>query len=127
MAADLVLIVEDNEKNLKLARDVLQFKGFRTIEATTASEGLARAAEESPDLILMDIQLPDMDGVSALGRLKENPRTSAIRVVALTALAMREDRQRLIDAGFDAYIAKPIDVREFHGQVLAQCELARGS
>lgn len=125
MASELVLIVEDNEKNLKLARDVLRFKGFRTLEAGTAGRGIEAATEHSPDLILMDIQLPDMDGTAALERLRADTRTADIRVVALTAFAMREDKERLIAAGFDAYIAKPIDVKQFPAQVREQCDLAR--
>jgi two-component system cell cycle response regulator DivK len=125
MAGELVLIVEDNERNLKLARDVLQFKGFRTLEAGTAGDGIAAAAANRPDLVLMDIQLPDMDGTAALGQLRANPATAGIRVVALTAFAMREDRERIMAAGFDAYIAKPIDVRQFPLQVQEQCDLAR--
>jgi two-component system cell cycle response regulator DivK len=127
MAGELVLIVEDNERNLKLARDVLEFKGFRTAEAGTATLGIERAESQHPDLILMDIQLPDLDGATALRHLRANPATSAIRVVALTAFAMREDRDRLMAAGFDAYIAKPIDVREFPTQVQEQCDLARAA
>jgi two-component system cell cycle response regulator DivK len=127
MAGELVLIVEDNERNLKLARDVLQFKGFRTIEAVTATDGIAAAAANGPDLVLMDIQLPDMDGAAALQHLRANPVTAGIRVVALTAFAMREDRERLMGAGFDAYIAKPIDVRQFPAQVQEQCDLARAA
>jgi two-component system cell cycle response regulator DivK len=125
MPGELVLIVEDNERNLKLARDVLQFRGFRTVEAGTATEGIASATANAPDLILMDIQLPDMDGTAALSRLRAEPATAAIRVVALTAFAMRDDADRLLQAGFDAYIAKPIDVREFPAQVQKQCDLAR--
>ena len=125
MSGELVLIVEDNERNLKLARDVLQFKGFRTVEAGTAGDGIASAASHLPDLVLMDIQLPDMDGTTALQRLRADPATAAIRVVALTAFAMREDRERLMAAGFDAYIAKPIDVKQFPLQVQEQCDLAR--
>src|SRR5262245_21008038 len=103
MAADLILVVEDNEKNLKLVRDLLQFKGFRTLEAETAERGLELAAAHLPRLILMDVQLPDMDGTSALMRLKADPRTANIPVVALTAFAMKEDRERFITAGFNGY------------------------
>src|SRR5438270_450098 len=88
MAGELILIVEDNEKNLKLARDVLQFKGFRTLEAGTAAEGIALAKAHQPDLVLMDVQLPDMNGVAALGHLRAGAATAAIPVVALTAFAM---------------------------------------
>jgi two-component system, cell cycle response regulator DivK len=121
MAGELVLIVEDNERNRKLARDVLQFRGFRTIEAVTGREALLRAAEHSPDIILMDIQLPDMTGTEALGRLGAVANTASIPVVALTAFAMREDRDRLLAAGFDGYIAKPIDIKQFPDQVRQFC------
>jgi len=113
MAGELILVIEDNERNLKLVRDLLQFNGYRTLEAATAERGLALALEHVPRLILMDIQLPDIDGVAALGRLRLEPRTAAVPVVALTAFAMKEDRERFIDAGFDGYLAKPIDVRAF--------------
>ena len=122
MANELILIVEDNEKNLKLARDLLQFKGFRTIDAGTGEQALLLAAEHAPDLILMDIQLPGMDGITALGRLRAEPRTAAIPVVALTAFAMKDDRERFLAAGFTGYLTKPISVREFPDQVRAFCE-----
>jgi two-component system cell cycle response regulator DivK len=113
----LILIVEDNEKNMKLARDVLQFNGFRTLEAVTAGQGLTLAAEHRPDLILMDIQLPDMDGSTALRRLRGDAATASIKVVALTAFAMKDDRERFVSAGFDGYLSKPISVRELPSQV----------
>ena len=122
MASDLVLIVEDNEKNLKLVRDILQFKGYRTLEAQTARDGLALAAAHQPRLVLMDIQLPDMDGLTALGHLRGEPRTAAIPVVALTAFAMKDDRERFLAGGFDAYLSKPIDVRAFPAQVRHFCD-----
>ena len=115
--AALILIVEDNEKNMKLARDVLQFNGFRTLEAVTAEQGLTLAAEHHPDLILMDIQLPGMDGVTALKRLREDPATAAIKIIALTAFAMKDDRERFVNAGFDGYVSKPISIRELPGQI----------
>jgi two-component system, cell cycle response regulator DivK len=117
MAGELILVIEDNDKNLKLVRDLLQFNGFRTLEAVTAERGLALAAEHQPSLILLDIQLPDMDGVTALGGLRAEPRTAAIPVVALTAFAMKEDRERFLSVGFEGYIAKPIDIRAFPDQV----------
>jgi len=117
----LVLIVEDNEKNLKLARDVLQFHGFRTIEATTGEEGVAMAVEQRPDLVLMDIALPGMDGVDATRALKSDAATTSIPVVALTASVMQSDRARFEQAGFAGLIAKPIDVMAFPDQVLAYC------
>ena len=124
MAGELILIVEDNEKNLKLVRDLLRFRGYRTLEAGTAERGIALAGEHRPDLILMDIQLPDIDGVSALGRLRADPRTATIRAVALTAFAMKEDRERFLEAGFDGYLVKPIDVKAFPEQVRRFCEQA---
>jgi two-component system cell cycle response regulator DivK len=120
MADDLILIIEDNAKNMKLARDVLQFNGFRTLEAVTAEQGLTLAAEHHPDLILMDIQLPDMDGITALRRLRDDPFTAEIKVVALTAFAMKDDHERFVSAGFDGYLSKPISVRELPSQV-RQC------
>ena len=113
----LILIVEDNERNLKLVRDLLQVNGYETIEARNSSEGLRFARERNPTLILMDIQLPDLDGVATLGRLRTDERTSSIPVVALTAYAMSGDRQRLLEAGFDGYLEKPIDHRLFPAQV----------
>jgi len=117
MADELILIIEDNEKNLKLARDILQHKGYRTLEARNAEEGLVLAADKLPAVILMDVQLPGMDGVTALSHLRADPRTASIPVVALTAFAMKADRQRFLEAGFDGYIEKPINVREFADQV----------
>jgi two-component system, cell cycle response regulator DivK len=125
MAGELILIVEDNDKNLKLVRDILQFRGYRTLEAGNAREGIDLALEHVPDLILMDIQLPDMDGVTALGKLKAEPSTAAIPAVALTAFAMKEDEQRFMAAGFDGYLVKPINVREFPEQVRQFCEQPR--
>jgi two-component system cell cycle response regulator DivK len=114
---ELILIVEDNEKNLKLLRDVLQFKGYRTLEASTAGAGIELARTRSPALVLMDIQLPDLDGIEAMRQLRSDPATSAIPVVAVTAFAMSDDRERLLGAGFAAYVSKPISVREFPEQV----------
>ena len=108
-----ILIVEDNEKNLKLVRDILLAIGYETLEARNAESGVALATSELPDLVLMDIGLPDVDGVTALGRLRADARTSSIRVVALTAYAMADDRERLLGAGFDGYLQKPINVRAF--------------
>jgi len=125
MAGELILIVEDNEKNLKLVRDILQFKGYRTLEAGTAHDGIALATEHAPDLVLMDIQLPDMNGDAALGRLRGEPATAALRVIALTAFAMRDDRERFLALGFDGYLTKPIDIRQFPEFIRQQCELAR--
>ena len=115
--SDLILIVEDNDKNLKLTRDLLRFHGFDTIEATNAEDGITLARERLPQLVLMDIQLPGMDGVSALGELRRNEATATIPVVALTASVMKEDRERFDKAGFDGFITKPISVKEFPDQV----------
>lgn len=117
MAGELILIVEDDEKNLKLFRDILQFKGYRTLEAGTAEDGLVLARDHRPHLILMDIQLPGMDGLTALGRLKAERTTAEIPVVALTAFAMKDDRERFLGAGFDGYLVKPIDIKTFPEQV----------
>ncbi|HZI82965.1 MAG TPA: response regulator [Casimicrobiaceae bacterium] len=109
----LILIVEDNERNLKLVRDVLQVKGFETIESGTAEQGIELAAERMPDLILMDIQLPGMNGIDALKVLRANPDTAKIPVVAVTASVMQQDRTLITEAGFDGYIGKPINIKEF--------------
>ena len=109
----LVLIVEDNENNAKLLRDVLTVRGFRTHDTTTAEDGLAYARRELPDLILMDIQLPGMDGITALKHLRSDAATRAIPVIAVTASAMPMDRNRILSAGFDGYITKPISVKDF--------------
>jgi len=115
--SDLILLVEDNEKNMKLARDLLQYHGFTTVEATNAEDGIVLAKERSPKLVLMDIQLPGMDGVAALEHLRGDPNTSRIPIVAMTASVMKEDRERFDKAGFDGFITKPIDVRAFPQQV----------
>jgi len=115
--SDLILLVEDNEKNMKLARDLLRYHGFDTIEANNAEDGVALARERQPKLVLMDIQLPGMDGVTALGQLRADAKTSGIPIVAMTASVMKEDRERFDKAGFDGFIDKPIDVRAFPQQV----------
>ena len=125
MADELVLIVDDNEKNLRLARDVLRFAGFRTLEAASGGEGVSLAIEHLPDVILMDIRLPDMDGTDAALRLKDDARTARISVVALTSLAMKGDREWFLAAGFDGYLEKPISVRELPDQVRSFCSLAK--
>jgi two-component system cell cycle response regulator DivK len=109
----LILIVEDNDKNLKLVRDVLQVKGYRTVEAGNAEDGIRLAIEMRPDLILMDIQLPGMNGIDALKALRAEPSTSAIPVVAVTASVMQQDRKLITQAGFDGYIGKPLNLKEF--------------
>jgi two-component system cell cycle response regulator DivK len=112
MAGEPVLIVEDNEKNTKLFRDVLQATGYATLEATTGEDAIELAAAHAPALVLMDVQLPGIDGVETLARLRADERTASIPVLAVTAQAMRGDRERFLDAGFDGYLAKPIDVME---------------
>lgn len=125
MADELVLIVDDNEKNMRLARDVLRFAGFRTLEATSGAEGMSLALEHLPDVILMDIRLPDMDGTDAARELKSDTRTAGIPIIALTSLAMKGDREWFLAAGFDGYLEKPISVREFPEQVRSHCGSAK--
>jgi two-component system, cell cycle response regulator DivK len=115
--APLVLIVEDNPRNMTLVRDVLGYAGYRTLEASDGEEGVELARSHQPDLILMDIQLPGIDGVEALARLREDASTAGIPVVAVTAFAMKDDRERLLAAGFRGYLEKPVSVRELPGQV----------
>lgn len=117
MAGELILIIEDNEKNLKLVRDVLQFHGYRIVEAMTAEEGLEIARAQQPALVLMDIQLPGMDGITALRHLRADPLTQKIPVMAVTASAMARDRQQIMAAGFNGYTAKPIQIRGFTEEV----------
>ena len=117
MANELILIIEDNEKNRKLCRDVLQVKGYRTIESETAEEGLTLAVDESPALILMDIQLPGMDGIAAMKQLKADPVTKNIPVIAVTASAMTNNRQAMLAEGFDGYQTKPITLKDFLAEV----------
>jgi len=109
----LILIVEDNKKNLKLVRDVLQVKGYETLEAGTAEDGLKLARALAPDLILMDIQLPGMNGIDALRALRAEPATVAIPVIAITASVMQQDQQEIVRAGFNGFIEKPINLRIF--------------
>lgn len=117
MADELILIVDDNAQNRKLARDVLEFAGFHTREATGGIEGVAMAFEHCPDLVLMDIRMPDLPGVEALRLLKEDPRTVDTPIVALTSSTMHGDEERFLAEGFDGYLQKPITVREFPDQV----------
>jgi len=117
MANELILIIEDNEKNRRLARDVLQVKGYKTIESETAEEGLKLAVEQSPQLILMDIQLPGMDGITAMKQLKAEPKTKSIPVIAITASAMTHNRTKMLAEGFDGYQTKPISLKDFLGEV----------
>jgi two-component system cell cycle response regulator DivK len=117
VAGELILIIEDNEKNRKLVRDVLQFKGYRTMETETAEEGLKLALEKSPALILMDIQLPGMDGITALKQLRADPTTNQIPVIAVTASAMTNNRETMSAEGFDGYQTKPISLKDFLEEV----------
>jgi two-component system, cell cycle response regulator DivK len=121
MAVKRVLIVEDNDKNMKLFRDVLQATGYTPLEASSGKEALEIAAERAPALVLMDIQLPDIDGLEALRRLRENERTARIPVLALTAQAMEGDHERFLAAGFDGYLSKPVDVPELVATVRRYC------
>ncbi len=122
MVAPQVLVVEDNEKNMKLFRDVLVATGHRTLEATTGGQAVELAAAHSPDLVLMDIQLPDIGGVEALGRLRGDARTASLPVVALTAQAMEGDRERFLAAGFDGYLSKPVNIADLIATVKRYCE-----
>jgi len=115
----VVLVVEDNPRNLKLVRDLLAHAGYDTLEATTGEDGLALARAHRPDLVLMDVQLPGMDGTQVLSHLRADAATARLRIVAVTAFAMKDDRARFLAAGFDGYLEKPINVREFRGQVAA--------
>jgi len=108
-----VLIVEDNDKNMKLARDVLQAKGYTTVEAVTGEEGVRLAKERTPDLVLMDIQLPGINGIEAFKQIRADPKTARIPVVALTASVTPTDRSQITAAGFDAFVGKPINLKEF--------------
>jgi two-component system cell cycle response regulator DivK len=113
MAGELILVVEDNEKNRKLVRDLLTVKGFTVLETDTGEEALRLARARLPALVLMDIQLPGIDGIETLRRLRADPATAAIPIVAVTASAMMHDRQKILAAGFDGYQAKPISLRPF--------------
>jgi len=126
MTEPVVLVVEDNEKNLKLARDVLEFAGFIVHAATTGEDAVVQAKTVLPDLILMDLQLPGIDGHEALSQLRGDPGTSDIPVVALTAFAMRQDRDKAFNAGFDGYLEKPISVQSFPDQVRAYLPTKEG-
>ena len=109
----VILIVEDNEKNMTLARDVLQAKGYQTLEAVNGEDGVRLALEHIPDMVLMDIQLPDINGIEAFARIRANAATAAVPVVAFTASVTPMDRSRITDAGFDNFISKPINLKEF--------------
>ncbi len=121
MAAERLLIVEDNEKNMKLFRDVLQASGYSTLEAGTGEEAIQLAVSQVPALVLLDVQLPGIDGVETLARLRRDERTESIPVLALTAQAMHGDRERFLDAGFDGYLSKPIDILDLLRVVKEYC------
>jgi two-component system cell cycle response regulator DivK len=121
----LVLIVEDNEKNMKLARDVLQAKGYSTVEAVTGEEGVKLAKERKPDLVLMDIQLPGISGIEAFKQIRGDAKTKAIPVIALTASVTPTDRTAITAAGFDAFLGKPINLKEFVDTVKRLIESAK--
>jgi two-component system cell cycle response regulator DivK len=112
-----ILIVEDNEKNMKLVRDILQHKGYQTLEAATGEDGVRLAAEHKPDLILMDIQLPDIDGITALRRIREDKALDTIPVLAVSASVMPDEQQQIVSSGFDAYLTKPISLKPFMATV----------
>lgn len=113
MSNQLILIVEDNDKNRKLLRDVLQFKGYRTLEAETGESAVALALAHQPDLILMDYQLPDINGIEAFRRIRSAASTAAVPIIAITASAMPEDARKMMDAGFDGFQPKPLNVKDF--------------
>ena len=121
MAGERVLVVEDNPKNMKLFRDVLQATGYETLEATTGEDAIGLALAHDPALVLMDVQLPGIDGVEALAQLRRDERTASIPVLALTAQAMHGDRERFLSVGFDGYLSKPVDVAELIRVVQEHC------
>jgi len=108
-----ILIVEDNEKNMKLARDILRAKGYATLEAVNGRDGVKLALQHKPDLVLMDIQLPDINGIEAFERIRADATTATVPVVAFTASVTVNDRSRIGDAGFDGFLGKPINLKEF--------------
>ena len=122
MSGERVLVVEDNEMNMKLVRDILQATGYSPLEASSGEQALALAVENAPALVLMDMQLPDIDGTEALQRLRSDERTAGIPVLALTAQAMQGDRERFLAAGFDGYLSKPVDVDELIAAVRRYCD-----
>jgi two-component system cell cycle response regulator DivK len=121
VAGERILVVEDNELNMKLFHDVLQATGYTTLKACTGEEAVDLAVSHVPALVLMDVQLPGIDGVATLARLRADERTASIRVLALTAQAMHGDRTRFLDAGFDEYLSKPVDVAELLRTVEELC------
>jgi two-component system cell cycle response regulator DivK len=121
MAGEQILVVEDNAKNMTLLRDVLRVTGYRTLEASTGRQALKLATEHGPALVLMDVRLPDMDGVEALSRLRMDERTASIPVLAVTAQAMKGDSERFKEAGFDGYLSKPVDIDVLLATVEQHC------
>ena len=119
MAGELVLVVEDNDKNRKLVRDVLMHKGYEVIEAETGEDGVRLAKERKPRLILMDIQLPGIDGIEALRQIRADETTRGTPIIAVTASALDRDRQKIMAAGFDGYQSKPLNVKGFMAAVEA--------
>jgi two-component system cell cycle response regulator DivK len=117
MTANVILLVEDNPKNMKLLRDVLTHAGYELLEASNAEDGIALALERAPNLVLMDVQLPGMDGLKAAKVLKHDDRTAMLPIIAVTAFAMKDDRKRALDAGFDGYLEKPISVQALREEV----------
>ena len=112
-----ILIVEDNEKNMKLVRDILRHQGHATLEAVTGTDGVRLALEERPDLVLMDIQLPDIDGIAVLQEIRRNAALDAVPVVAVSASVMPDEQQKIVASGFDAFITKPINLKQFQETV----------
>ena len=117
-----ILIIEDNAKNMKLTRDLLKAKGYATLEATTGEEGVCLALEHRPDLVLMDIQLPDINGIEAFERIRADADTAAVPVVAFTASVTPTDRNRITQAGFSGFVSKPIQLKEFLATVKRMLE-----
>ena len=109
----VILIVEDNEKNMKLVRDILRHHGHETVEATTGTEGVRLASERKPDLVLMDFQLPDIDGIEALRRIRSDPALDAVPVIAVSASVMPDEQRKIAGSGFDVFVAKPIQLKHY--------------
>ena len=122
MASGCVLVVEDNDRNMKLLRDVLTANGFTTLEATTGARAVELAREHAPELVLLDIRLPDIDGLEVLRRLRADGRTASITILALTAQAMEGDRERFLTFGFDGYLPKPVNIVEIVDIVRQHCQ-----
>ena len=112
-----ILIVEDNEKNMKLVRDILQHQGHTTLEAVTGADGVRLALERRPDLVLLDIQLPDIDGIAVLSQIRAEPALDAMPVLAVSASVMPDEQQKIVSSGFDAFITKPIQLQQFRETV----------